>query len=62
MSQRIAVTVTYEYDVNPEHYPTDVQTPTKMAELDIDTDPAAMLQGEDYCVSAEWVGMEERPA
>lgn len=50
---RIKVTVTYEYDANPEHYPDTCQTPTAMAELDIEQDAAAMLQGEDYIVTAE---------
>ena len=50
---RIKVTVTYEYEVNPEHYPEFAQTPSEMATLDIETDAASMLQGEDYIVTAE---------
>ncbi len=55
---RIRATITYEYDVVPAHYGPDwgdgdrEPTPTEMAKLDIETDPAAMLYGEDYHITA----------
>jgi hypothetical protein len=57
MGMRIKATITYEYDVVPAHYGPDwgdarEPTPTEMAKMDIETDPAAMLMGDDYHISA----------
>jgi hypothetical protein len=49
---RIKVTITYEYDAVPEHYPDDCQTPTEMAKLDLAQDVVAMLEGEETAVTA----------
>ena len=55
---RIKATITYEYNVVPEHYGPDwgsgdrEPTPTEMARMDIDTDPASMLMGANYEVTA----------
>lgn len=52
---RLRVTVTYEYDTNPEDYPEGERDPTTLAQYDIDTDPTIMLYGENHFVSAEAV-------
>lgn len=49
---RIKTTITYEYDVDPEHYPDTAQTPSEMADFDIEADPAMLLQGTNYTVTA----------
>lgn len=49
---KIRVTVTYEQEVEPAHYPEDGRSPTEMAQLDIDTDPVALLAGANYTVAA----------
>lgn len=48
---KIRVTLTYDYDVMPEHYP-GCENATQMAELDIDFDPTVVLFGDNYSVSA----------
>jgi len=55
---RIRVTLTYDYDVNPEHYP-GCENATQMAELDIDSDPAVILSGDNYNVSAQEIPDKE---
>ena len=49
---KIKVIISYEYDVIPEDYPEDCRTPSQMARLDIDTDCAAMLDGDNYQITA----------
>lgn len=48
--QRIKVTLTYEYDIIPEHYPQRLTTVTEMAKMDI---PAAIILAENLTVTAE---------
>jgi hypothetical protein len=54
---RIKVTITYEYDIEPEDYPEPWETPTEMAQLDFDSDSAAIIQyaAEDLTLKAEEV-------
>lgn len=46
MKQRLVVTLRYEYDMDTDHYPEDMQDdPLKMAMLDIEVDPSIVTYG-----------------
>jgi hypothetical protein len=58
---RIKVTITYEYDVEPENYPQEERSPTKMAQLDFDADPTSIIlyAAEDLTLWAKPATTEE---
>ena len=54
---RVKATITYEYDMAPEHYPYQMQTsPSKMAAFDLDIDAmATFAHADNWAVSASEV-------
>lgn len=61
MTQILRVTLVYEYEVHPEHYPNG-DDPMEMAKTDIEVDPTIILDAEWHIESASFQSENQRLA